>query len=389
MLCLVLILILGGACEFGTAGVNGNQNQNRNQNENANQQQVDAGPSCGDGVQQEHELCDGVDLDGHDCTTVGGGFREGTLACNATCDGWDTSGCVSPGCGDAVLDNGELCDGANLDGQDCTTVGGGFRGGALACNATCDGWDTTGCLDAICGDAVLHGDELCDGVNLDGQDCATIGAGFTRGSLACGAGCDDWDTTGCVVGSCGDGVLDATELCDTSELVGEDCVSLGQGFLGGTLGCGVFCDDWDTAACVADQCGNSQLDQAELCDVGVFGGETCASIGQGFSGGTLACNATCDGWDIAGCMGAATCGDGTVISPEKCDDGNAANLDGCNPTCNFRGLVNTVAGSADATGFADGPGTLARFHSPTAITSDGAYLYLTDSANCNIRRVCL
>ncbi|MBY0277639.1 DUF1566 domain-containing protein [Candidatus Binatia bacterium] len=51
--------------------------------------------SCGDGsVDLPGELCDGADLDGNSCTTLG--FLGGTLRCTAGCT-LDTTACVSPG----------------------------------------------------------------------------------------------------------------------------------------------------------------------------------------------------------------------------------------------------------------------------------------------------
>src|SRR5436309_2564725 len=45
-----------------------------------------AGAACGDGVRDGDEACDGADLGGESCLTVTGGFvRGGTLACNADC----------------------------------------------------------------------------------------------------------------------------------------------------------------------------------------------------------------------------------------------------------------------------------------------------------------
>jgi len=42
----------------------------------------------------------------------------------------------------------------------------------------------------------VSGAELCDGVDLNGQSCASLG--FSSGTLACGPGCT-FDTSGCVV----------------------------------------------------------------------------------------------------------------------------------------------------------------------------------------------
>lgn len=40
-------------------------------------------------------------------------------------------------CGNAAIEPGEACDGANLDGQTCENVGLGYSGGTLACSPTC------------------------------------------------------------------------------------------------------------------------------------------------------------------------------------------------------------------------------------------------------------
>ena len=45
-------------------------------------------------------------------------------------------------CGDGVIDSGEQCDGANLNGASCSSRG--FSGGSLSCLPSCD-FNTTGC----------------------------------------------------------------------------------------------------------------------------------------------------------------------------------------------------------------------------------------------------
>jgi hypothetical protein len=46
---------------------------------------------------------------------------------------------------------------------------------------------------------------------------------------------------------CGDGIIEADEVCDTVALAGETCMS--QGFDSGTLGCAPDCMAFDTSAC--------------------------------------------------------------------------------------------------------------------------------------------
>jgi len=74
-----------------------------------------------------------------------------------------TSPCSPPsGCGDGAREDPELCDGSDLGGETCTSQG--FDGGVLACNGTCDGFDTSTC--SLCGNTVC---ELFGGVG--GEDC--------------------------------------------------------------------------------------------------------------------------------------------------------------------------------------------------------------------------
>jgi len=46
-------------------------------------------------------------------------------------------------CGNGIADPGEVCDGADLQGQTCVTQG--FAGGTLACSADCHSFDYSGC----------------------------------------------------------------------------------------------------------------------------------------------------------------------------------------------------------------------------------------------------
>lgn len=94
-------------------------------------------PGCGNGKLEPDESCDGVELDGRSCTSLG--YVGGKLACGPLCR-FDESGCSR--CGDGALQGGEVCDGAELGGQTCGSLG--FSGGALGCTATCQ-HDTSQC----------------------------------------------------------------------------------------------------------------------------------------------------------------------------------------------------------------------------------------------------
>jgi hypothetical protein len=83
--------------------------------------------------------------------------------------------CGAPNCGqganvcnnDGVADSGEACDGADLGGQTCLSIG--FDGGTLACNASC-GFDKSGCekTDVLPEDCNNNLDDDQDGA----KDCA-------------------------------------------------------------------------------------------------------------------------------------------------------------------------------------------------------------------------
>lgn len=106
------------------------------------------GPSgiCADGQINSGEDCDGTNLGGATCTSLGMGFSGGSLSCSNSCR-FDTSSCTSSqSCGNTVIDAGEVCDGGNLAGETCATQG--FDGGTLACNGSCTGFDTAGCSDS-------------------------------------------------------------------------------------------------------------------------------------------------------------------------------------------------------------------------------------------------
>ena len=87
---------------------------------------------------------------------------------------------------------------------------------------------------AECGNLEAEWGEECDGADLNGVTCADLG--WSGGSLACAAGCT-YETSGCSGSGpvCGNGALEYGEQCDGADLGGQSCVSLGVG--SGTLGC--------------------------------------------------------------------------------------------------------------------------------------------------------
>ena len=83
------------------------------------------------------------------------------------------------GCGDGRIDRGEECEGSNLNGAMCSTIG--FVGGDLQCDAECQ-FVETGCHN--CGDGITQAGEQCD-MTVDGYDC--VAAGHLDGTVTCTA----------------------------------------------------------------------------------------------------------------------------------------------------------------------------------------------------------
>ena len=148
-----------------------------------------------------------------------------------------------------------------------------------------DGFDPS-----TCGNATIDAGEDCDGPNLGGQSCPSLG--YLSGTLACTPSCE-FDTSSC--SNCGNDVQDEGEDCDGNDLGGQDCVDFG--FLTGFLACTDSCT-FDFDGC--SNCGNGEIDPGEVCDGPNLGGQTCQS--QGFSGGTLACQPGCSAFDTSNCL---------------------------------------------------------------------------------------
>jgi cysteine-rich repeat protein len=157
-----------------------------------------------------------------------------------------------------------------------------------------------------CGNGQLEAGEICDGDDLGGFVCP-------EGGLAgCFPDCSQLDVRGCHY--CGNGrregpdaVPPGTEECDAGDLGGATC-QLGGPLMctGGTLaegGCRL-----DRSGCW--ECGNDRLDPGEECD------DANTQSGDG-------CSASC----------VSECGNGTLEGDEHCDDGERLNGDGCSSLC--------------------------------------------------------
>ncbi len=232
-------------------------------------------------------------------------FEMGLDGCNGVI-GWYVDDvrvyeCPPDPCGDG------FCAGQGA-GEDCNT-----------CPADCPSF----------GGGAVCGNGICE--SADGENCQTCSAdcnGQTGGKpsnrFCCGDG-DQYSPNGCGDSRCTTGGFQCTEVpAGGSGSCCGDTVCEGQE---NSSNCSIDCPDL---------CGNNTIDPGESCDGTDLGGETCSS--QGCTGGTLACDGDCQGFDTSGCTG---CG-GCVPTHDKekgprCSDGldNDCDglIDGADPDC--------------------------------------------------------
>lgn len=203
---------------------------------------------CGNNVLEQEEECDGNDLGGQTCASLG--LVGGMLECTSRC-AFDVSECTGTDhCGNNAREYPEECDGSDLAGQSCLSMG--FDGGVLRCGQQCT-FDLTGCRhEGPCGDGLVDASEECDGTNLNNENCITLG--FFGGTLACAAECT-FDVSSCTDDIlCGNGIVEhPDEECEDNDLDGKTCQSLG--YASGYLLCSPFClldDTW----CTDNECEN-------------------------------------------------------------------------------------------------------------------------------------
>jgi hypothetical protein len=210
-----------------------------------------------------------------------------------------------------VLDEGEACDGNNLGDGTCMDIT--QQGGRLRCTAECT-YDTTGCTLTSCGNGIVEDGEACDGNDVQGKSCTDIG--FVGGDLGCGTDCV-YDTATCCMNTCA--------TAGVSECVGDVLRECEQNAAG--------CLAWQITDCAATN---------EICEAGAGSGSaasdaTCVCVDRCTAGETR-----CEGASIVTCQEtAAGCLD--WVETTNCNSTGTCATSASGPSCVSNVAADTCA----------------------------------------------
>ncbi|HKE15975.1 MAG TPA: hypothetical protein VKB80_13955 [Kofleriaceae bacterium] len=214
------------------------------------------------------------------------------------------AGCVQSDarpCGDVICPSGRVCArGTCVDQSIVSACARLIDGDSCSVPEVGGGTCQSGmCLVGSCGDGVINAIDACDGEDLGGKTCQDFGSSYPEG-LKCASDCS-FDKSGCQ-GFCGDSVRQSSEQCDDVDLSGKSCIS--EGFYSGDLVCTSDCK-LNLGGCKG-RCGDSIRNSFnEQCDGQDFGGSTCEQ--RGFHGDVVPLKCT------------SACG----LAPESCTCGGA------------------------------------------------------------------
>lgn len=132
--------------------------------------------SCGDGIVQGPEQCE---VASYNSPLPGNSSENQQYQCGASCQAN-----IGGYCGDGVVQNnfGEQCESSTP----CVTEDG--SAGVRACTSSCQNSPLCIAASISCGDGIRNGNEECDTHDLGGQSCQSLG--FQQGSLSCDASCN-------------------------------------------------------------------------------------------------------------------------------------------------------------------------------------------------------
>lgn len=239
-----------------------------------------------------------------------------------TCDNNCTlpSGIFDPAkCGDGALNDGELCDPAQVKDPNfyqCAKYTQFYAAGLMTCTKDCF-FDLSQCKTKAqqYNNGVREPGELCDGADLHGQTCMSLGFGG-GGTLACGAQ-GAFNTSGCVSGvvtgnTCGNNHVDPGEQGDYVDGV---LYIIKSGKITQVKGLGVNATLFDKNTChfsgyfspdPMQKCGNNLTEVGEWCDTSLPAKpalQQCSSFYPGTTG-AMSCKSDCT-LDSSACVVAA------------------------------------------------------------------------------------
>ena len=251
--------------------------------------------ACGNDVLEAGEECDGAELGGKQCADVDPAYIGGTLACGASCT-FDASGCmVAP---DQAL--------VVLNEVTSKPVASGTYAGPH---------DAIELHNAGGGAADLSGWKLSDdpAFPVDRTYVFPDGTTLAPGAYKVLVSVDAMAMTGDYPFGVSDNTVETLTLADAGGTEVDSVVVDGYKAqvsycrIPDGLGAWEQCEQTFGAAnqLAATACGNGKLEAPELCDTADLGGQTCQGLALGFSGGALACSPKCT-FDTAGCTTAST-----------------------------------------------------------------------------------
>jgi hypothetical protein len=152
---------------------------------------------------------------------------------------------VLANCGNKQVDGGENCDGLKFGSDSCKKRG--YAGGALTCSKDCQTITEEKCKTKGCGNGIVEEGEICDPPSF-GHAPSCIVRGYAGGVLTCSDECKTVTEENCIEKGCGNGIQDDGEYCDVhAAQYYESCVQ--EGFCGGESICKTDCSEFDFTDC--------------------------------------------------------------------------------------------------------------------------------------------
>jgi hypothetical protein len=211
---------------------------------------------CGNGITEEFEVCDGIDLAGQTCETIG--FDSGDLFCLYDCSDFDTSECIEA----------EICEPENCSSLDyqCGIHANGTCAGNINCGNCSEGYQ---CITGKC----YVGQCTPENCSSLGYECGIYSNGTCAGVLNCGSCLEGYS---CVSGEC---QAEIGCIKDTCLDLGYNCGNHSDG-CGGNITCGTCTEGQN---CINGVCTGGS------CTPGSCAGKECGTYTNGTCSGILNC----------------------------------------------------------------------------------------------------